>query len=192
VVPEDDLQGLNVDTDRLAGLVLARQLAEVQLLSTYLGTIDILDQSASPVLRKMVGTQLRELVVSLLARSLRKEDPTEGRGVRAARLKQAIGVIEAQYANPALDLGRVARQLGVSPRYVQKLLDDAGTSFSQMLMERRLEAARSALGAAGRYRTISDIAAACGFSDHAHFSRSYRRRFGETPMAARGRAASPA
>jgi hypothetical protein len=101
VVSETDLRGLSVDTDSLAGLVLAGRFAEVHLLAAYLAAVDILDKSASPLLRQMVGTQLRELVLSLLARSLRKEDPTEGRGVRAARLRQAVTIVETQYANPA-------------------------------------------------------------------------------------------
>lgn len=39
----------------------------------------------------------------------------------------------------------------------------------------------------GRERRISDIAFACGFNDLSYFNRCFRRRFGLTPTAARGR-----
>jgi len=34
---------------------------------------------------------------------------------------------------------------------------------------------------------VSDIAFDCGFNDLSHFNRCFRRRFGLTPTAARGR-----
>jgi AraC-like DNA-binding protein len=34
---------------------------------------------------------------------------------------------------------------------------------------------------------ISDVAFACGFNDLSYFNRCFRRRFGLTPTAARGR-----
>jgi len=39
-------------------------------------------------------------------------------------------------------------------------------------------------------RTITDIAYAFGFSDAAHFSRSFQRRFGAAPSAYRKRASA--
>jgi AraC-like DNA-binding protein len=36
-------------------------------------------------------------------------------------------------------------------------------------------------------RRISDIAFECGFNDLSYFNRCFRRRFGLTPTAARGR-----
>jgi len=54
------------------------------------------------------------------------------------------------------------------------------------LNELRLRKAAELL-ARGGDRRISDIAFDCGFNDLSYFNRSFRRRFGLTPSAARGR-----
>jgi AraC-like DNA-binding protein len=65
------------------------------------------------------------------------------------------------------------------------LLFEAGASFTARLTERRLHKAAERL-AHGEGR-ISDIAFECGFNDLSYFNRCFRRRFGLTPTAARGR-----
>ena len=67
-------------------------------------------------------------------------------------------------------------------------LYEAGASFTTRLTELRLRKAADLLtragGGGGR---ISDIAFDCGFNDLSYFNRCFRRRFGLTPSAARGR-----
>jgi AraC-like DNA-binding protein len=53
-------------------------------------------------------------------------------------------------------------------------------------LELRLRRAAEWLAQAGD-RRISDIAFDCGFNDLSYFNRCFRRRFGLTPSAARGR-----
>jgi AraC-like DNA-binding protein len=66
------------------------------------------------------------------------------------------------------------------------LLFDAGASFSVRLNELRLRKAADLLACGGNPR-ISEVAFACGFNDLSYFNRCFRRRFGLTPTAARGR-----
>ena len=54
------------------------------------------------------------------------------------------------------------------------------------LLELRLRKAAQLL-ARPAGRRISDIAFDCGFNDLSYFNRCFRRRFGLTPTAARGR-----
>ena len=58
--------------------------------------------------------------------------------------------------------------------------------LSMRLMELRLRHAADLL-AHEPLRRISDIAFDCGFNDLSYFNRCFRRRFGLTPTAARGR-----
>jgi AraC-like DNA-binding protein len=63
---------------------------------------------------------------------------------------------------------------------------DAGADFAVRLNELRLRKAGDLLAREGD-RRISDIAFDCGFNDLSYFNRSFRRRFGLTPSAARGK-----
>jgi AraC-like DNA-binding protein len=78
------------------------------------------------------------------------------------------------------------RAAGLSERYVNELLYEAGASFTMRLLELRLRKAAELL-AQPTERRISDIAFACGFNDLSYFNRCFRSRFGLTPAAARGR-----
>jgi AraC-like DNA-binding protein len=72
----------------------------------------------------------------------------------------------------------------VTPRYVQLLLEEQGTTFSELATERRLDAARMMLRSP-RFSgwSIAGIAFEAGFRDLSHFNRRFRRRFGVTPSA---------
>jgi AraC-like DNA-binding protein len=76
----------------------------------------------------------------------------------------------------------------ISERYVQQLLEGAGSSFSAYLRDLRLKRARELLAdpLTGRSR-IGDIALMTGFNDLSHFNRMFRLKFGETPTDARRR-----
>jgi AraC-like DNA-binding protein len=80
----------------------------------------------------------------------------------------------------------LARELGMSKRYVHKLFASDRTTFGVELSEIRLNRAAQMLRDP-RYVTyrVADIAYACGFSDPSHFARRFRDRFAATPLAYR-------
>ncbi len=87
------------------------------------------------------------------------------------------------------DLGRtwrvaeVAEVLGSSPRSLQRALANEGLRYSELVDQvRNEEAARLLLQSE---LTLTEIGYLCGFSDSAHFSRSFKRRYGQTPTAYR-------
>jgi AraC-like DNA-binding protein len=107
-------------------------------------------------------------------------------GLRAIRLKAVLMILEKRFTEPDFSAQKLAAAAGLSERYVNELLYEAGASFTMRLNELRLRKAAELLtrGAEGR---ISDIAFDCGFNDLSYFNRCFRRRFGLTPSAARGR-----
>ena len=107
-------------------------------------------------------------------------------GVRAVRLKAVLMILEKRFAEPDFSAQKLAAAAGLSERYVNELLYEAGASFTLRLLELRLRKAADLLAHAGE-RRISDIAFACGFNDLSYFNRCFRRRFGLTPTAARRR-----
>jgi AraC-like DNA-binding protein len=107
-------------------------------------------------------------------------------GLRAIRLKGVLMILERRFAEPDFSAQKLAAAAGLSERYVNELLYEAGASFTTRLNELRLRKAAELLARAGQGR-ISDIAFNCGFNDLSYFNRCFRRRFGLTPTAARGR-----
>ena len=103
-----------------------------------------------------------------------------GRGANATEAIHLSRVFSAQ---------KLAAAAGLSERYVNELLYEAGASCTTRLLELRLRKAADLLAHSGE-RRISDIAFGCGFNDLSYFNRCFRRRFGQTPTAARGVACS--
>lgn len=73
----------------------------------------------------------------------------------------------------------IARRLAVSPRQLQRLLAEEGTTFQDLLAEARLSLARSYLDE-GRL-PVTEIAFVLGFADTSAFSRAFRRWTGQSP-----------
>jgi|SRR6195952_534300 AraC-like DNA-binding protein len=101
------------------------------------------------------------------------------RSVRTAVLKrdivQFLGLRE-------LNAEFLAKRHGISPRYVRKLFEEDGTTFSAFLLDERLRLARKLLiSPLHPLRTISAIAYEAGFGDISYFNRCFRARFGMTP-----------
>jgi transcriptional regulator GlxA family with amidase domain len=108
------------------------------------------------------------------------------RGLRAARLQEILAEIRAGFADPALSPGRVALKLGVSARHVQNLLQQSGTSFTERVLELRLQKARTMLVDRSKQGLkVGDIARASGFNEVSHFNGCFRRRSGASPTSFR-------
>jgi len=106
--------------------------------------------------------------------------------VADVRLRAALDYIAAHSDDPQLTIGRVAQAQGISPRYLQRLLEDTGSSYTDIVNKARLQKAFAALTAADqRGRSITDIAMQAGFTGVSHFNRLFRARFGDTPSGVR-------
>jgi len=70
----------------------------------------------------------------------------------------------------------------VKPRYVQRLFESEGTTFTDYVLTQRLAFARRLLSDPFRAGVkISAIALDAGFGDLSYFNRTFRRRYGMTP-----------
>ena len=92
-----------------------------------------------------------------------------------------------------LDLELIATKLhspsslGVTPRYVQRLFESDGTTFSEFLVGQRLARAHRLLCEPNLgHMAISEIAYDAGFGDLSYFNRRFRRLYGLTPRDVRG------
>lgn len=106
-------------------------------------------------------------------------------GLREARLK-AIKADIKYNARTSLCLEDLAIRHGVSPSYIRALFNSEGTSFTDYLLEQRLQLAFDALtNCHTPPRPISDIAFSTGFNHLSWFYRAFKNRFGVPPGEAR-------
>lgn len=89
--------------------------------------------------------------------------------------------MDRHLGDPEFDLDRLSRCLAVSRRYVQRVLERHGTTFSALLRKKRMEFARGRLLLCRR--TIEEIAGESGYSGLSAFYRAFRREFGFGPGA---------
>jgi AraC-like DNA-binding protein len=98
-------------------------------------------------------------------------------------------VVECLLAEDSSDLATTAAIIGTSRRTLQRQLRASGDTFSHVLARARLARARGLLDETP-FRVI-DIAFELGYSDHAHFTKAFRRWTGLTPRAYRSGAEVP-
>jgi AraC family transcriptional regulator len=94
-------------------------------------------------------------------------------------LRKVIGLMEASHSQE-LDLNTLAMQSGYSRNYFLRMFHTAtGYTPHQYLIRLRLEKAKRLMDSGAT--SLVDIALACGFSSHSHFTRAFRQIVGVTP-----------
>ena len=132
------------------------------------------------------GLHVVDLVAAILGAGGDGLAQAEAGGVKAARLRAVLESIATRACDPSFSIAAAGMELDISARHIQRLLEETGESFSEHLREERLRRAWRLLSdPQSRDRKIATIAYDCGFNDLSHFNRAFRRRFGETPTAAR-------
>ena len=139
--------------------------------------------------RPASGTALdvADALLAVLSGGLRelREDAAPGSGA-LARVKAYVA---AHLCDPTLSVPRIAAALGLSRSYLHKLFRGEGRTLERWIWSERLAACERALRDPRQARrTLTEIAYAHAFSDAAHFSRSFQRRYGVSPSAYRRQA----
>jgi AraC-like DNA-binding protein len=106
---------------------------------------------------------------------------------RMSELQDRPGIAAAVERIVRRDLGRtwpldrVAKELAMSRRTLQRRLSDAGRTFSDLVLEIRTGEASRLLRDTDL--SVTAIGYACGFADTSHFSHTFKNRYGATPGA---------
>lgn len=165
----------------------AEGLADI-LAGTARAAVGALDRLSDPeweAVAQSVSELLLQLSAELVATTA---DPSSS---RAALLQRLYAIIERSIGKEDISVAELAQAEGISERYVQKLFEGTGESFSHYVRERRLQRAWHDLtNPTETAAPISEIAYRYGFSDSAHFSRLFRERFGLPPRELRRREAT--
>lgn len=100
-------------------------------------------------------------------------------GMSHPRLAALVQAMEAA-AEEKLDIGRLARSAGLSPRHAERLCErHLGMTPARAYLKIRLRRGQGLLRETGL--SVLDVALACGFVSASHFSRCYRACFGRSP-----------
>jgi AraC-like DNA-binding protein len=137
------------------------------------------------------SVRLFDVLLDLVALSLSRRSraqTAEAASFADATVLALRRAIHERLREPGLTVAAVAGTVGISERYVHKLFERSGTTFSDYVMDRRLMGAAADLKdpALGR-RGIGAIAFDWGFSDLSHFTRRFKQRFGCRPRDWRAR-----
>jgi AraC-like DNA-binding protein len=95
--------------------------------------------------------------------------------------RKAIAFIERNLFAPDLDGEQVAAELGVSVRTIQRLFNDNGLTPGKYILDRRIITAGEQLRSGEGASKITDLAYSLGFNDLSHFTRVFRKKFGQSP-----------
>jgi AraC-like DNA-binding protein len=186
IIPRAVLQGAFGRIEQRQGLAIAPSSEPLRHLLRYLELIAGMDAPLSSAMSGHISQTIIDLVGLATGAKGDSAELAGLRGLRAARLDSVLAMIGTHHADPALSAQHVAERLGLSLRYVHDLLQESGQSFSERVLELRLQHARQLLAdPAQRAMRIGDIALKVGFSDISYFNHSFRRRFGGTPRSAR-------
>jgi len=171
--------------------LIPRDVAALNLLRTYLAALtDPVQIDVPPAVSRTVSSHVTDLIALTLGAAGDAASAALGGGMRAARLAAAKAYIEDKIGPSALSIDDVAEHMGVSSRYVRKLFEADGDTFSKYVLEQRLIRVRKMLGNARfDHRPISSIAYDVGFGDLSYFNKVFRAFFGATPSDIRHAAA---
>ena len=154
----------------------------VKLLASYLGGLLSGRVLASPETARIVVTHVHDLIAICLGATGEAAAVAEDRSIPAARLRSIKSDILANLEDEALRIGDIAVRHCVTPRYVHRLFEREGITYTQFVLRQRLERTYRMLQDP-RFTawTISSIAYECGFGDLSYFNRTFRRHYGRTP-----------
>lgn len=135
------------------------------------------------------GTAMLEAYFDTLARCLGHPRTDLAAASNGGHLLSRIeAFIEGHLAEPALGPADVAAAAGISVRHAHRLFSIKGCTIGDWVRQRRLEHCRCDLADPYlRERSITDIAFYWGFSESAHFSRSFKQQFGVCPRTFRSK-----
>lgn len=113
-------------------------------------------------------------------------DVERARARRApSRLSEIVGeLVQTGLLDSSVSLDKVAAELELGPRTLQRRLETEGLQFRDILNRARIDRARTLL--AERDLSITRIAAELGYSAPTHFTRAFQRETGLSPSRFRG------
>jgi len=169
-IPQEVKTGLTVPAERPEFAIAERMLKDV---------FDGSGELAEHVERLLVDSAL--IVLSETIKDC-KNYTTVRQSLSDKRLQDIFTYIDIHLSDPKLSTTMVAKGCDISPRYLSLLLKQNGTSFSELVWNKRLTIASRWLSSSKPSDiSIAEIAFQVGFKSPAHFSRMFKRVYKKSP-----------
>jgi AraC-like DNA-binding protein len=193
-----DIAGIRVPRSVVAQLVpkfedavmrrIPRNAGGLRLLRKYVEVVADDEALAAPASQRLITNHFHDLVALSLGAECDGQAFSEFRTVSAVRLAAIKADIVANLHDGNLNATTVSTRNGITVRYLHKLFQNEGVTYSEFVLGERLALAhvvsRSPLHSR---RAISTIAFDLGFNDLSYFNRAFRRRYNATPSDIRGK-----
>jgi AraC-like DNA-binding protein len=182
-VPHAALASAVPHIEDLTAIPIRRGTPGLGLLESYVTSLLSDDDTfVGPTLPHLAASHITDLLALTLGAVGDSAAVAEGRGVSAARLRAIKDDVIKHLGSRVLTIDGLAGRHRVTPRYIQRLFENEGTSFTEFVLGQRLARAHRLLSDPRQTeRTISSIAFEVGFGDLSYFNRVFRRYYGDTP-----------
>ena len=185
MLPGSQLRSLLRDTGRLTATAVDGRRGAGHLMIGMLQTLQRDIDALQPASAAAVANGIVDILVAGLQTLPAANRPgvSELTGYHLARIRQLVA---RRLSDPRLSVAAVAEELKLSIGHVHRIFQHEPEPLAHYIWNQRLDACQRDLrdpALAGR--GIAEIAFSNGFNDAAHFSRSFRRRFGVSARAYR-------
>jgi AraC-like DNA-binding protein len=154
----------------------------LSLLVTYAQAIVDALPLATVELQRLAVTHMHDLIAATIGATRDGLAIAEGRGIAAGRLRAIMNDISTHLGDGDLSVAKIAKHQRVTPRYIHKLFENEGLTFSSFVLGQRLSRAHRMLSDPRLAdRNVSVVAFDVGFGDLSYFNREFRRRYAATP-----------
>ena len=184
--PSDQLASLATGIEDRCLLPIRRGTPALRLLEDYVGIARDEQTLASETLQRLFVSHVHDLIALAVGASRDGEEALRHCGMRAARLHAIKQDVGRHLDQGDLSVAALAERHGCTPRFVQRLFEQEGTTFTEYVLAQRLARAHGLLSDPRRRSgKISAVALDCGFVDVSYFNRAFRRRYGAAPSEVR-------
>ena len=186
------IAGIRVPRSAIAPLVpklenvmmrrITKDTSGLRLVRKYLDLVADDEALTAPASQRLIISHFYDLVALALGANGDAKALAADRTVRAVRLAAIKADIAANLHDGDLNATMVATRNRVTVRYLHKLFESEGITYSEFVLGQRLARAHCLLtNPLHSRRAISTIAFELGFNDLSYFNRTFRRRYNATP-----------
>ncbi len=179
-LPREIVAGRLAEAERCTALRIAGNLGTGRLASMFIRQLHAEIDDIDPI----SVARLHASTVDLMATALAEQGGVGGTSTESHVLlrRRVSAFIDDHLGDPHLTCELIASAHRISERYLRKIFETSSQSVSELIWARRLDQAKRDLAdPLHRHVAVTAIGYDVGYKDSAHFSRSFKAKFGLTP-----------